>query len=59
MTLGRPRQHGSALRRESPDSVVRNDMIDLPETRLIAIVHARVLIWLLFLGAALTLGMVG
>ena len=39
-----------------------NDMIDLGETRLTAIVYARVpetVIWLLFLGAALTLGMVG
>jgi hypothetical protein len=39
-----------------------NDMIDLGETRLTAIVYARVpetVIWLLILGAALTLGMVG
>ena len=57
------------LARSSPDSQVLaiyieslNDMIDLGETRLTAIVYARVpetIIWLLFLGAALTLGMVG
>jgi hypothetical protein len=57
------------LARSSPDSQVLalyisalNDMIDLGETRLTAIVYARVpetVIWLLFLGAALTLGMVG
>ena len=57
------------LARGTPDSEVLaiyiealNDMIDLGETRLTAIVYARVpetVVWLLFLGAALTLGMVG
>lgn len=57
------------LARSSPDSHVLalyisalNDMIDLGETRLTAIVYARVpetVIWLLILGAALALGMVG
>ena len=57
------------LARSTPDSQVLaiyigalNDMIDLGETRLTAIVYARVpetIIWMLFLGAALTLGMVG
>ena len=57
------------LARSTPDSQVLalyisalNDMIDLGETRLTAIVYARVpetIVWLLFLGAALTLGMVG
>jgi hypothetical protein len=57
------------LARSTPDSQVLaiyigalNDMIDLGETRLTAIVYARVpetVIWMLFLGAALTLGMVG
>ena len=39
-----------------------NDLIDLGETRLTALVYARVpetVIWLLIVGAALTLGMVG
>ena len=57
------------LARSTPDSQVLalyisalNDMIDLGETRLTAIVYARVpetIVWLLFIGAALTLGMVG
>jgi len=57
------------LARSSPDSQVLalyisalNDMIDLGETRLTAIVYARVpetVIWLLFIGAVMTLGMVG
>ncbi len=57
------------LAREFPDSQVLalyisslNDMIDLGETRLTAIVYARVpetVILLMFFGAALTLGMVG
>jgi hypothetical protein len=57
------------LARNSPDSQVLalyisslNDLIDLGETRVTAIVYARVpetVIWLLILGAALTLGMVG
>jgi hypothetical protein len=57
------------LARSTPDSQLLaiyiealNDMIDLGETRLTAIVYARVpetVVWLLFLGAALTLGMVG
>jgi len=57
------------LARSTPDSQMLalsvsalNDMIDLGETRLTAIVYARVpetITWLLILGAALTLGMVG
>jgi hypothetical protein len=57
------------LARESPDSQMLalyvsalNDMIDLGETRLTAIVYARVpetVVLVLFAGSALTLGMVG
>ena len=57
------------LARSTPDSQVLalyisalNDLIDLGETRTTAIVYARVpetIVWLLFVGAALTLGMVG